>query len=385
MQMDAALHRELLAEITTTLSSRSTAELQNVLRMVQLNALSPGSSQLCTLSHYPRPADVDQLSECLDAGMTAISRRRLEGMPELAKMVSGQLLENLSLCARCRGLITQREIAEIQQKVNGWSGREDALPTTEEDLVEAWEVMGHSCRIATITGFIQGHLLAWMEALASLKHTLRSQEPVRIFSTDSPHRANALIYASYYPFHMLRGEHPDWVRMRNSNSLRVQGAKVAGDAQPTELLYDISRRLGMPVGIDIDVQKQWMQQRMDALVWIPKLIRQGCFATLMNVVGTSLFGRDFPSILMAGAGVEAGHKLDIDVSDSMLSVKASVKFSIRNSDLEVVGELPLCIQVIIKMHEDGNVLAFQMFAEIGLHLCPVNCHEVKERAAALLS
>jgi len=315
-------------------------------------------------------------------GMTEISRRRLEGMPEMADMVADELLSKLALCASCDGLISRHVLDDALLKVQAWKARYGQAPVPEEGLLIAWEVMGLYCQMGTIVGFIQGQALERMHAAGSGSPT--SPDTCVFLRTDSAHRANAILYTRHYPTFMTKVDGADWIRLRNSLSVHVQGSIVAADTRPDELLYDISCHLGMPTDADMDDQIQWMERRMDSLVWVTKLIRQGCFASLMFVVGTVLFGQDFPMHLMAAVGAHGGHKLEVSAQFGQLSVTASVKFSIRDAEMEVIGELPLSIRVMIRMDADGSIRAFQMSADLQLKKCPVDWEAIRKRVRPLL-
>jgi len=358
------------------------SELHNVARMVQRGALTPGHSSFFALSHYPRPSDANRFAERLDRVLPTISRGRLEGMPQLADMVAREFLQKLSLCAACEGLLSKRVLDEATMKVKAWTERGNHQYTSEEELLLSWEVMGHFCKISTVAGFIQGQIMERLHAATS--SVSDPHQVLQILRTDSPHRANAILYAAYYPTRMIHAEHPDWLRMRNSLSLRVQGSIVAGDTRPEELLFDVSCRLGMPTDVDIEEQLMWMERRMDSLVWITKMIRQGCFASLMFVIGTALFGEDFPMILMATGGTGSGHRLEISASEGSLSVTTSVRFNIHNLEMDVVGELPLSMRLSLKLATDGTIQAFQMSADVEMQKCPVDWNALALRAQPLL-
>eukprot|EP00927_Polykrikos_kofoidii_P065834 TRINITY_DN61550_c0_g1_i1.p1 TRINITY_DN61550_c0_g1~~TRINITY_DN61550_c0_g1_i1.p1 ORF type:complete len:387 (+),score=41.68 TRINITY_DN61550_c0_g1_i1:56-1216(+) len=385
--MACPVRNDLLAQISTALTSCSTAELQNILRMVVRGTLNPDTSVLTGLSHYPRPAHADRLSKILNDGMTAISKTRLEAMPVLADTIVDELLANISACAKCEGLLQQQDIDLVVASANMWKTRVSDANESEQEMRNSWLVMGHFARIGALIGFIQGDIFSRLHVGGSHSpnaHSPKAQDTLQLFRTDSAHQANAIIYASYYPTHMIRREHPDWMRMKNSHCVRVQGALVAGDTDPEELLYDIACRLGMPTEADTEFQIKWMQRRMDSLVWVTKLIRQGCFASLMFVVGTALFGVRYPMTLTGGAAPECGHKLEIDVSANQLVVKASVRFAIRDAEMAVAGELPLCIHVRSKMDADGTIGLFQMVAEVQLKKCPVDWEALRMRVQPLL-
>ena len=119
---------------------------------------------------------------------------------------------------------------------------------------------------------------------------LAGKATVTLFDTDDMQTANCLLFPEYFTCDMMKAEHPDWVRLRGSDSLVMGGVPVPRDStRPEELLYDLAHRLGMNEQ-EPAKQVEWMVRRAQALHWVIKLAKQGCFASVMYIVGNALFG-----------------------------------------------------------------------------------------------
>ena len=79
-----------------------------------------------------------------------------------------------------------------------------------------------------------------------LKRWCAGKVSVTLFDTDDMQTANCLLFPEYFTCGMMGAEHPDWVRLRGSDSLVMGGRPVPRDSsRPEELLYDLAHRLGM--------------------------------------------------------------------------------------------------------------------------------------------
>ena len=123
-------------------------------------------------------------------------------------------------------------------------------------------------------------------------------------------------------------------------------------------------------------------------MWIPKLIKQGCFASLIHILGPALFGLDFIYQFTAAATRDDGHKLDIEVSEGpMLRISASVAFAVRDTtaDRNVIGKIPVTLTIQIAIGEDGSIRNFSMSANVRLGKRVVNWNQIRKRTLPLAS
>ena len=349
----------LLGHISVSLDVMNEAELRNLWRMVELQALSPKNAHSNhNLGYYPCREVANTLEQilpvCFRDQWVALQRE----MPLLLHASTEDFTRILRMCSNT----TLVPVDTLEERLRSFTDRDKGSDDTEKVSLASWELYGEYCKLSALVTF--------NEMLATFDEPTGSQD-IAVFSTECKERASGILFDQATC--LIHADHADWVRMKASQSLRVQGSLVNGDVLVSEVMYDTACRLGMPLDGDVKAQVTWLEERADMWVWVTKLIRQGCWAPLMFIVGTALYGADFTWQLTAAMTTEDGHKLDIDVTQEeggayKLSIVASARFAVRDStpDMNVIGKIPVQLIVTFMVDQQGTTTGFNMATTLRL-------------------
>jgi len=306
------LRAELITRIGTELSGASVTQLQNLLRQLAHGRVP------AVLAHCPLPEHCPAICARLDHEFGVLETTELERMPDMAAHVASTLRDRLERAQRCAGLISEDQRTQALEQLVAWEGVLARTPDQHLGSLYgvldvpsqhlAWVVFAELCKLDTLRSTCTMISVVPLDGQAVT---------VQLFCTDSVHRANGIISPTFLGCRMLGEAYAgwsDWVRLRGTSSVCVQGLVVSADVAPEEVMYDMACRLGMSTTIGPDAQTTWMAARAWAFIWVVKLAKQGCFATIMFIVGTALFGEEYHQQLWGPSCPEQGHKLGVEVS-----------------------------------------------------------------------
>eukprot|EP00656_Telonema_subtile_P024082 TRINITY_DN2590_c0_g1_i2.p1 TRINITY_DN2590_c0_g1~~TRINITY_DN2590_c0_g1_i2.p1 ORF type:complete len:314 (+),score=76.56 TRINITY_DN2590_c0_g1_i2:374-1315(+) len=313
-------------------------------------------------------------------------------MPEMAALVVASLRTRLESVWGCTGMVGIEQQEEARSQLLSWdlltqgvSRLSSGRGLDDQGTRESWAVFGRFCKMEMLVSVCARLSMERAEGDQQNPHVT-----VPLTTTDSVHRAIGVVNSTYFESRMLRENHADWERLKKTSSVHLQQRGIPADCTPAELLYELSSRLGMPQDCSTEEQTAWMEHRAWALVWLIKLCKQGIFASLMEVLGTAMFGEVFFTKLWGPTNSQGGHKVNIQTlpcEDSIqeFTVTASVVLTVREPiEMKILGEVPLSIQVRVMMDEQGEQCGFHMCSQFDLDKRLMDWDEFAARVAPLI-
>jgi len=371
----------VIAGMLTHLATCSESELRNLARMTHSGSLKPENCRTNgLLSHYPLPETRTALHHRLTAVFQQNSKRIFNEGPRLVQTSAARYRHLLTKLEDCPALYSVSETCEMSAALVAYlSGYHDTSETVQlfpgsdaepvyKGLAQAWEVWAEFVVLESLFVFAQHLGIAWDPSGPP------GPIPVTIFRTDKMPVACALLHEKP---HFLLGralfpnDHQDWHRLKVSRSVKLQGEVIMGDMEPSELLYDVACHLGMDPSAAAEEQIAFIEARAEALAWVLKLVRQGIFASFLSAIIKVIFGQE--NFMKCGAPHtrDGRHQLSIEAfpatdshSDAELQIDATMSFSVRDDELNVVGTIPMKLAIRVAIGANGEVTGFQMCAEV---------------------